>query len=119
MSAQRYMHRYGVTGVDLARIAVVTRRHAVNNPNAFFYRRPLSLEDHQRSRWIVEPLRLYDCCQETDGGCAVVVTTPGRARDHDRRHSLIAGRRPGGEGSRSGVPLPPDAEGGPRAAERL
>jgi acetyl-CoA acetyltransferase len=69
----------------------VTRRHAANNPNAFFYQRPLTIEDHQTSRWIVEPLRLYDCCQETDGGCAVVVTTPERARDLKQRAAVIRG----------------------------
>jgi acetyl-CoA acetyltransferase len=61
---------------------VVARRHAATTPNAWFYRRPITLDDHQQSRWIVEPvLRLLDCCQESDGGVALVVTTPERARD--------------------------------------
>src|SRR6202035_1694869 len=61
---------------------VVARKHAATNPNAWFYQRPITLEDHQNSRWIVEPiLRLLDCCQESDGGVAFVVTTPERARD--------------------------------------
>ncbi len=91
MFTQRYMHAYGATGEDLARVAVSTRRHAVNNPHAFFHGKPLTVEDHQRSRWIVEPLRLYDCCQETDGGCAFVVTTPERARDLRQPPALIRG----------------------------
>ncbi|MFN8545705.1 MAG: lipid-transfer protein [Candidatus Binatia bacterium] len=91
MFTQRYMHQYGLTSEDLARVAVATRKHAVNNPNAFFYRTPLTIADHQTSRWIVEPLHLYDCCQETDGGCAVVVTTPERARDLKQPAAIIRG----------------------------
>jgi acetyl-CoA acetyltransferase len=57
-------------------------RHAATNPAAWFYGRPITLEEHQQSRWIVEPvLRLLDCCQESDGGVALVVTSLERARD--------------------------------------
>src|SRR6185503_17476223 len=77
-----YMHEYGATNEDFGRIAVVDRRHAANNPAAWFYERPITLEEHQSSRWIVEPvLRLLDCCQESDGGVALVVTSAERARD--------------------------------------
>jgi acetyl-CoA acetyltransferase len=81
MFTQRYLHEYGAKAEDLAQVAIATRNHAVNNPAAFFYKRPLTFDDYMNSRWIAEPLRLYDCCQETDGGCAVVVTTPEGARD--------------------------------------
>ena len=81
MSAQRYLHDYGATTEDFGRIAVADRKHAATNPKAYFYGQPITLEDHQASRWIAEPLRLLDCCQETDGGQAIVVTTPERARD--------------------------------------
>ncbi len=91
MFTQRYMYEYGVTGEDLAQVAVSTRKHAVKNPKAFFYGRPLTVEEHQAARWIVEPLRLYDCCQETDGGCACVVTTPERARDLKQPPVMIRG----------------------------
>ena len=91
MFTQRYMHLYCATSADLAQVAISTRKHAVNNPNAFFYGKPLTLEEHQSSRWIVEPLHLFDCCQETDGGCAVVVTTPERARDLKHPAALIRG----------------------------
>jgi acetyl-CoA acetyltransferase len=79
--ATRIMHEFGVTTEDFGRVAVADRRHAANNPAAHFYGRPITLEDHQESRWIVEPLRLLDCCQETDGGQALLVTTLERARD--------------------------------------
>jgi acetyl-CoA acetyltransferase len=91
MFTQRYMHEYGCTSLDLAEVAVSTRRHAVNNPNAYFYQRPLTVEEHQSSRYIATPLRLYDCCQETDGACACVITTPERARDLRRPAALIRG----------------------------
>ncbi|GLW62452.1 lipid-transfer protein [Actinomadura rubrobrunea] len=81
MQARRYMHEYGATGEDFGRVAVAMRRHAATNPKAWFHGRPITLEDHQASRWIVEPLRLLDCCQESDGGVALVVTSAERAKD--------------------------------------
>ncbi len=91
MFTQRYMHDYGCTSTDLGTVAVATRDHAVTNPNAFFHRRPLTMEDHQTARWIAEPLRLYDCCQETDGGCAAIVTSVARARDLRQKPAVIRG----------------------------
>ena len=81
MQARRYMHDFGATSEDFGRVAVADRRHAANNPAAFFYGRPITLEDHQNSRMIVDPLRLLDCCQESDGAVAIVVTSTERARD--------------------------------------
>jgi acetyl-CoA acetyltransferase len=81
MFAQRYLHEYGATSEDFGRIAVADRKHAATNPKAWFYEQPITLEDHQNSRWIVEPLHLLDCCQESDGAQALVVTTPERAKD--------------------------------------
>jgi len=91
MYTRRYMHEYGCTSLDLARVAVSTRKHAVNNPGAFFYGKPLSLEEHQASRFIAEPLRLFDCCQESDGGCAQVITTVERARDLRAKGAVVRG----------------------------
>ncbi|EUA13199.1 putative exopolyphosphatase [Mycobacterium kansasii 732] len=82
LHAQRYMSAYGATNEHFGAIAVVDRAHAARNPDAWFYQRPITLADHQNSRWIVEPvLRLLDCCQESDGGVALVVTSADRARD--------------------------------------
>lgn len=86
LAIQRYMHVFGVTNRDFGRIAVLQRKHAATNPAAIFHGRPITLEDHQASRWIVEPvLRLLDCCQENAGAAAAVVTTLARARDARRR----------------------------------
>ncbi len=81
MMAKRYMHTYGATSEDFGVVTVADRRHAAANPAAWFYQRPITLADHQASRWIAEPLRLLDCCQESDGAVAVVVTSLERARD--------------------------------------
>jgi acetyl-CoA acetyltransferase len=90
MHAQRYMSTYGVTNEDFGRISVVDRAHAARNPDAWFYERPITLADHQNSRWVIEPvLRLLDCCQESDGGVALVVTTAERARDLPRPPAVI------------------------------
>jgi acetyl-CoA acetyltransferase len=88
---QRYMHEYGLTNEDFGRYTVVARKHAATNPNAWFYERPITLADHQNSRWIVEPIiRLLDCCQESDGGVAMVVTTAERAKDLPNPAARIA-----------------------------
>ncbi|MFF0480598.1 lipid-transfer protein [Streptomyces sp. NPDC004435] len=81
MAAQRYLHTYGLTPEVFGHVAVTDRRYAATNPAAWFHGKPITLADHAASRWIAEPLRLLDCCQETDGGQAIVVTTPERARD--------------------------------------
>jgi acetyl-CoA acetyltransferase len=89
MMAQRYMHTYGATSEDFGAVTVADRLHAAANPAAWFYQRPITLADHQASRWIVEPLRLLDCCQESDGAVAVVVTSLERARDLRRPPAVV------------------------------
>jgi acetyl-CoA acetyltransferase len=89
MAAQRYLQVTGATSEDLGRVAVADRKHAATNPAAWFYGQPITLEDHQASRWIVEPLHLLDCCQETDGGQALVVTSLERARDLPHAPAVI------------------------------
>jgi acetyl-CoA acetyltransferase len=81
MFARRYLHATGATSEALGAVAVADRRHAATNPHAWFYEKPITMDDYLESRWIVEPLRLLDCCQETDGGQAIVVTSLERARD--------------------------------------
>ena len=89
MFARRYMHEFGATSEDFGRVAVADRKHAATNPKAFFYQQPITLEDHQNSRWIVEPLHLLDCCQESDGGQAMVITSVERARDLPSKPAVI------------------------------
>lgn len=89
MAARRYMHDFGATSEDFGRVSVACRRHAAVNPHAWFYKKPITLAQHQGSRFIVEPLRLLDCCQESDGAVAIVVTRADRARHLRHRPALI------------------------------
>ncbi|MCX5082749.1 lipid-transfer protein [Streptomyces sp. NPDC001939] len=89
MAAQRYLHAYGLGPEAFGQVAVMDRAYAATNPAAYFHGKPITLEDHAASRWIVEPLRLLDCCQETDGGQAIVVTSVERARDLPHRPAVI------------------------------
>ena len=80
LAARRHMQTYGTTSEQLGHIAVAQRAWAAMNPLAQL-RDPITLADHQSSRLIADPLRLLDCCLVTNGGVAVIVTTPQRARD--------------------------------------
>ncbi len=81
MCARRHMHEYGTTSAQFGAVAVACRRHANMNPRAVMHDRLLTLEDHQSSRIIHDPFHLFDCCLETDGGAAIVVTSAERAKD--------------------------------------
>ena len=85
LPTRRHMHLYGTTSEQLGMIAVTFREHASRNPRAVMGERPMTLEDHQASPMIADPHRLFDCCLESDGACAVVVTTEERARDLAKR----------------------------------
>ncbi|EKX65023.1 lipid-transfer protein [Streptomyces ipomoeae] len=89
MAAQRYLYTYGLTPEAFGHVAVLDRKYAATNPAAYFHGRPITLAEHAASRWIVEPLRLLDCCQETDGGQAIVVTSVERARDLPKPAAVV------------------------------
>ncbi len=89
LGARRHMHLYGTKSEHFGAIAVACRTHAQTNPNAVMRGRPITIEDHQNSRMIADPLRLLDCCLETDGGAAVVITSAERARDLKQKPAYI------------------------------
>ncbi len=91
--ARRHMELYGTTSRQFGEIAVTTRRHAGLHGNAMMTT-PITLEDHQQSRMIADPLRLLDCSLESDGAAAVVVSAAERARDSEEAARLRLGRRP-------------------------
>jgi acetyl-CoA acetyltransferase len=81
LAARRHMHQYGTTRQQFAAVALNSRRYAATNPNARFYGRPLTMEEYEQGRMVADPLRIYDCCLESDGAAAVIVTRAERARD--------------------------------------
>ncbi|HJM88632.1 MAG TPA: lipid-transfer protein [Dehalococcoidia bacterium] len=111
MTTRRRMHETGVTSRQFGMVAVTERAHANRNPRATFYDQPLTIEDHQASRFIVEPLHLFDCCLETDGGGALVLTSAERARDRGGPTALIRTTAQSGPGTAGGTV--------PRLASRL
>jgi acetyl-CoA acetyltransferase len=89
--AQRYLYETGVTPDQVAEIALTFRAHAQRNPRAVMYGQTMTREDYFASRMVADPLRLFDCTQENDGACALVVTTLERARDLKRNPIFILG----------------------------
>jgi acetyl-CoA acetyltransferase len=95
LDARRHMHLYGTTSEQMGLVAVSGYANAQRNPRAVMNGRPLTLEQHQASRMISDPYRLFDCCQESDGACAVVVASREQARDAPSPGVLIAGAAQG------------------------
>jgi len=92
MAAQSYLHRYGASSADLARVAVAAREWALLNPQAYrFGAGPLTVDEVLQSTMISSPLRAADCCLVTDGGGAVVLTSAARARDLRSRPVNVLG----------------------------
>ncbi len=91
LGARRHMSLYGTTSEQLGAISVTFREHAQLSPDAVMYGKPITLEDHQSSRWVVEPFHLLDCCLISDGGVAIIVSSAERARDLAKPPVHVAG----------------------------
>src|SRR5690606_13483936 len=85
MSAVRYMHKYGMTEEDMARIVVKNREHAALNPHAHL-RELTTIDEVMSSRMISWPVKLFDCCPQSSGGCAMVLAS----EDYIKRNGLDA-----------------------------
>jgi acetyl-CoA acetyltransferase len=97
LAMQRYMHVYGATSEQLAAVPIAMRKHASKNPAAIM-REPLTLQAHQASRMVVDPLRLFDCCLISDGAAVVLLARGERARDLKPKPVRIAAM----QGTRAG-----------------
>jgi acetyl-CoA acetyltransferase len=95
MVARAYMNKYELDERHLGAVAVTERRHAERNPRALM-RKPMTMDDYLASRPIVEPFRLFDCCLETDGAVAILLTSAERARDLGKPPVLVSGAVWGG-----------------------
>lgn len=95
---RRHMQEFGTTEGHFAEVALSARRNANRNPRALFRDRTLTAEEYFRGRMIAEPFRVFDCCLESDGAAAVLVTTRDRARDlrHRAVEVLAVGQGSGG-----------------------
>jgi acetyl-CoA acetyltransferase len=89
LMARRHMLEYGTTPEQLGAVAMACREHANLTPHAQMQSRPMTMDDYLTSRMISTPLRLYDFCLESDGACAVVITSAERARDLAKPPVLI------------------------------
>ena len=90
LAARRYFHLHGGSTDDLAPIAMTFRKNAQLTPHAL-RRSPMSLDDYLNSRWIAEPLRLFDCCQNNDGAACLIITSAERARDMKKPPVYMSG----------------------------
>ncbi|HEX2171588.1 MAG TPA: transporter [Dehalococcoidia bacterium] len=91
MICRRHMIEYGTTREQLGAVAVAMRAHAQLNPRAMMHGRPMTMEDYLNSRPVSDPYFLFDCCLESDGACALVLTTAERARDCRRPPVYVSG----------------------------
>ena len=118
--ARRHMELYGTTTRHFAEIAVVTRRHAILNGNVVM-NKPLTVEEHQASRMIADPFRLFDCSLESDGGAAIIISASERARDLKKPLVTVRGVAEGHPESPASIAQRPDllefglAKAAPRA----
>ena len=90
MCAMRHMYEYGTTSEQLAWIKVAASHHAQWNPHAYL-KDVVTVEQVVNSRMISDPLHLLDCCVVTDGGGALVVTSPEIARSLSRPRVRVLG----------------------------
>ncbi len=101
LMARRHMHEYGTTAEQLGCIALAMRKHAQLNEAAVMHGKEMTMEDYLASPMLADPYRVFDCCIETDGAAAVIVTTVERARDLDKTPVMI-------RGAAAGQPYPAD-----------
>jgi acetyl-CoA acetyltransferase len=104
MKVNRFMHDHDVDQDALKAISLASYHHAQANPRAVMHGRPLDSDKYDESRWIVEPFKLFDCCQENDGAAAMLLVSAERAKDFPRPPCYVLGALSGSQ-HRAGAPV--------------
>lgn len=104
LKVRRFMHDRGVAPEALQAVSLASYHHAQSNPRAVMYGRPLDSARYDAARWIVEPFRLFDCCQENDGAAALLLVAGDRAADLPNKPAYILAAAAGAPG-RSAAPV--------------
>jgi acetyl-CoA acetyltransferase len=97
MRAMRFLHENKIEPSAQRAIALASYHHAQANARAVMHGRPLTAEAYDNSRWIVEPWRLFDCCQENDGAAALIIVPAEQAKDFKHKPSYLLGSAQGSE----------------------
>lgn len=95
MRIRRFMHEHNIEQKALRAVAMASNHHAQANPRALMNGKPLTENQYDESRWIVEPLHLFDCCMENDGAAAVIVVSEERAKKFKQKPAYIMGAATG------------------------
>jgi acetyl-CoA C-acetyltransferase len=90
MCAARHMYEYGTTSEQLAWIKVAASHHAQHNPHAML-RDVVTVQDVVNSPMVSTPLHRLDCCVISDGGGALIVTSPEVAKSLKRPKIKVIG----------------------------
>ncbi|MBP1723903.1 MAG: Propanoyl-CoA C-acyltransferase [Deltaproteobacteria bacterium] len=78
-SATAYMHKYGITEEQAAKVAVKNRKNAMNNPHAHL-KMDLTVEQVLSSKMLAYPIKILDMCPTSDGACAMIFASEQKAK---------------------------------------